>query len=121
MSDTRPIGVFDSGLGGLTVLNAIKKIIPNENIVYVGDTARVPYGNKSTPLIVQYASQITKFLFLTTLHFLNQNFFTINAAIVIVYLLIPFLQMMILKKYIKMSIIMKSIMLKLTHRNMKNL
>ena len=62
MSDTRPIGVFDSGLGGLTVLNAIKKIIPNENIVYVGDTARVPYGNKSTPLIVQYASQITKFL-----------------------------------------------------------
>ena len=62
MSDTRPIGVFDSGLGGLTVLNAIKKITPNENIVYVGDTARVPYGNKSTPLIVQYASQITKFL-----------------------------------------------------------
>ena len=62
MSDNRPIGVFDSGLGGLTVLNAIKKIIPNENIVYVGDTARVPYGNKSTPLIVQYALQITEFL-----------------------------------------------------------
>ena len=62
MSDNRPIGVFDSGLGGLTVLNAIKKIIPNENIVYVGDTARVPYGNKSTLLIVQYASQITQFL-----------------------------------------------------------
>ena len=62
MSDSRPIGIFDSGLGGLTVLNAIKKIIPNENIIYVGDTARVPYGNKSAPLIVQYAFQITQFL-----------------------------------------------------------
>ena len=62
MSDSRPIGIFDSGLGGLTVLNAIKKIIPNENIIYVGDTARVPYGNKSAPLIVQYSLQITQFL-----------------------------------------------------------
>ena len=46
MPDSRPIGVFDSGLGGLTVAKAIKEKLPNENIVYLGDTARVPYGNK---------------------------------------------------------------------------
>ena len=62
MSDTRPIGIFDSGLGGLTVVNAIKQKTPNEDIIYVGDTARVPYGNKSTSLIIKYSSQITKFL-----------------------------------------------------------
>ena len=62
MSDSRPIGVFDSGLGGLTVANAIKERLPNENIVYLGDTARVPYGNKSTFLVTGYATQITNFL-----------------------------------------------------------
>ena len=62
MSDSRPIGVFDSGLGGLTVANAIKEKLPNENIVYLGDTARVPYGNKSTLLVTGYATQITNFL-----------------------------------------------------------
>ena len=62
MSDSRPIGVFDSGLGGLTVVNAIKEKLPNENIVYLGDTARVPYGNKSTLLVTSYATQITNFL-----------------------------------------------------------
>jgi len=62
MSDSRPIGVFDSGLGGLTVANAIKEKLPNENIVYLGDTARVPYGNKSTFLVTGYVTQITNFL-----------------------------------------------------------
>jgi len=62
MPDSRPIGVFDSGLGGLTVANAIKEKLPNENIVYLGDTARVPYGNKSTLLVTGYATQITNFL-----------------------------------------------------------
>jgi len=62
MSDSRPIGVFDSGLGGLTVAKAIKEKLPNENIVYLGDTARVPYGNKSTLLVTGYANQITNFL-----------------------------------------------------------
>jgi len=62
MPDNRPIGVFDSGLGGLTVANAIKEKLPNENIVYLGDTARVPYGNKSTLLVTGYATQITNFL-----------------------------------------------------------
>jgi len=62
MPDSRPIGVFDSGLGGLTVAKAIKEKLPNENIVYLGDTARVPYGNKSTLLVKGYATQITNFL-----------------------------------------------------------
>lgn len=62
MPDSRPIGIFDSGLGGLTVVDAINRKAPNENIIYLGDTARVPYGNKSAPLIIKYASQITRFL-----------------------------------------------------------
>ena len=62
MPDSRPIGVFDSGFGGLTVAKAIKAKLPNENIVYLGDTARVPYGNKSTLLVTDYATQITNFL-----------------------------------------------------------
>ena len=62
MSDSRPVGVFDSGLGGLTVAKAIKEKLPNEDIVYLGDTARVPYGNKSTLLVTGYATQITNFL-----------------------------------------------------------
>ena len=62
MPDNRPIGVFDSGLGGLTVAKAVKEKLPNENIVYLGDTARVPYGNKSTLLVTSYATQITNFL-----------------------------------------------------------
>lgn len=58
----RPIGIFDSGLGGLTVVKEIIKILPNENIVYLGDTARVPYGNKSKQTIINYSIQNTKFL-----------------------------------------------------------
>ena len=62
MPDSRPIGIFDSGLGGLTVVDAINRKAPNENIIYLGDTARVPYGNKSASLIIKYASQIIRFL-----------------------------------------------------------
>ena len=47
MSDPRPIGVFDSGIGGLTVVKALCDLLPSEKIFYLGDTARVPYGNKS--------------------------------------------------------------------------
>jgi glutamate racemase len=57
-----PIGVFDSGLGGLTVLSEINRVLPNENLVYFGDTARVPYGNKSSTTIIRYSREITKFL-----------------------------------------------------------
>ena len=60
--DNRPIGVFDSGIGGLTVVNALVKTLPQEAVVYVGDTARVPYGNKSTERIQQYSEEITKWL-----------------------------------------------------------
>jgi len=60
--DKRPIGVFDSGLGGLTVVKALKKLLPNESILYFGDTARLPYGVKSKELVIQYSNQITKFL-----------------------------------------------------------
>ncbi|SVA06987.1 uncharacterized protein METZ01_LOCUS59841, partial [marine metagenome] len=49
--DSRPIGIFDSGLGGLTVVKSIRSLLPNESILYFGDTARVPYGNKSKELI----------------------------------------------------------------------
>lgn len=58
----KPIGVFDSGLGGLTVVKALRKKLPNESIVYLGDTARVPYGNKSKITIQKYSIQIAEFL-----------------------------------------------------------
>lgn len=51
----RPIGVFDSGLGGLTVARAIRSVLPNENLLYLGDTARVPYGTRSSRTIMRYA------------------------------------------------------------------
>ena len=60
--DNRGIGVFDSGLGGLTVLKEIKKILPNENIFYFGDTARVPYGPRSKETIMEYTFQAIEFL-----------------------------------------------------------
>lgn len=56
------IGVFDSGIGGLTVVRALMERLPFENIFYFGDTARVPYGVKSVETIAHYATQITKFL-----------------------------------------------------------
>jgi glutamate racemase len=58
----KPIGIFDSGIGGLTVTKAIIDLLPNEDIVYFGDTARVPYGNKSKETIIKYSIQNTKFL-----------------------------------------------------------
>lgn len=57
-----PIGIFDSGIGGLTVAQAVMDELPHENIIYFGDTARVPYGIKSEKTIRQYALQITNFL-----------------------------------------------------------
>jgi glutamate racemase len=58
----RPIGVFDSGIGGLTVVHELIKHLPHEQIVYFGDTARVPYGGKSTEAIQGFADEITGFL-----------------------------------------------------------
>lgn len=58
----RPIGVFDSGLGGLTVVKALKKVLPYEEIVYLGDTARLPYGTKSAEAIQRFSIQDIEFL-----------------------------------------------------------
>jgi glutamate racemase len=55
MTDERPIGVFDSGVGGLTVLRALRAALPDEPTVYLGDTARVPYGTRSAATVVKYA------------------------------------------------------------------
>ncbi len=55
MTDVRPIGVFDSGLGGLTVVGALRATLPGERLVYLGDTARVPYGSRSASTVVRYA------------------------------------------------------------------
>ena len=57
-----PIGVFDSGVGGLTVVREIMRQIPNEKIIYFGDTARVPYGNKSRKTVTRFSQQIVRFL-----------------------------------------------------------
>lgn len=62
ISKNAPIGIFDSGIGGLTVVRAVMDALPNEDIIYFGDTARVPYGIKSAETVKQYAVQITDFL-----------------------------------------------------------
>lgn len=60
MINHEPIGVFDSGVGGLTVLESIRQILPNENYIYLGDTARVPYGNRTSQTIIRYAVSCTQ-------------------------------------------------------------
>lgn len=66
MNDERtrelPIGLFDSGVGGLTVLRAVREALPGENLLYLGDTARLPYGTKSPQSIIRYAGQATRLL-----------------------------------------------------------
>ena len=62
MTSTSPLGVFDSGIGGLTVAHAIKNTLPNEDIVYFGDTQHLPYGEKSASAIINFSKKITSFL-----------------------------------------------------------
>ncbi len=57
-----PIGVFDSGIGGLTVVKEIIKVLPNESIIYLGDTARVPYGTRSKEVVTRFAKELVNFL-----------------------------------------------------------
>ncbi len=64
--DNRAIGIFDSGVGGLTVLKEYQKLLPHENYIYFGDTARLPYGSKSKETICNFSKQIVEFL-------INQN------------------------------------------------
>lgn len=61
-AEERPIGLFDSGVGGLTVLRSIRHILPHENLIYFGDTARVPYGGKSRDTILRYSIENAEFL-----------------------------------------------------------
>jgi len=62
MSNDAPIGVFDSGMGGLTVVREIISQLPNESVIYFGDTARVPYGPKSPDTVLRYSREITSYL-----------------------------------------------------------
>ena len=60
--DNRPIGFFDSGLGGLTCIRPLMKKLPEEKIIYFGDTARTPYGSKATSTIKAFSNEIAEFL-----------------------------------------------------------
>lgn len=62
LSATQPIGIFDSGVGGLTVAKEIKRLMPQENLIYFGDTKHLPYGDKSKEAIIEYSVKIAKFL-----------------------------------------------------------
>lgn len=62
MSDARPIGIFDSGVGGLTVVGEVRKLLPREEVVYFGDTARVPYGTKSKETVTRFSVENVEFL-----------------------------------------------------------
>ncbi|WP_420315706.1 glutamate racemase [Ekhidna sp.] len=62
MKSNQPIGIFDSGIGGLTVARAVKKVLPNESLIYFGDTAHLPYGDKSTAAIQAYSVRIAEML-----------------------------------------------------------
>ena len=62
MNNDQPIGIFDSGIGGLTVASAIQNLLPNESLVYFGDTAHLPYGDKSPDSIKYYSIRIAQFL-----------------------------------------------------------
>jgi glutamate racemase len=73
LKDNRPIGVFDSGVGGLTVLHALRQALPHEDFVYLGDTARVPYGPKSATLVQRFALEAVQYLLTHDIK-LMQNF-----------------------------------------------
>jgi len=62
LKSSQPIGIFDSGVGGLTVLREIKRLLPQEDLLYLGDTARVPYGTRSPKTVMRYSERNTEFL-----------------------------------------------------------
>ena len=80
--DTRPIGVFDSGLGGLTAVRQLRRVLPGEDIVYFGDTGRVPYGSRGRDIIVQYARQDIRFLLQQDVKFIIAACGTVSRAAV---------------------------------------
>lgn len=75
----RPIGVFDSGVGGLIALNALAGALPQENLLYLGDTARVPYGDRSPEMVKMYAQQCTQFLLGRSVKFIVVACNTVSA------------------------------------------
>lgn len=76
----KPIGVFDSGIGGLTVAKQIVSLLPNESIIYLGDTARVPYGTRGKEVITKFALELAKFLLKQEVKFLVVACNTISAT-----------------------------------------
>ena len=79
--DKRPIGVFDSGMGGLTAVRQLQAILPGEDIVYFGDTGRVPYGSRSPETIRQYAEQDIRFLLSQDVKFLLAACGTVSSTL----------------------------------------
>lgn len=79
-TNSNPIGVFDSGIGGLTVVKEIIKELPNESIIYLGDTARVPYGTRGKEVITKFALELTNFLLKRKVKFLVVACNTISAT-----------------------------------------
>ena len=78
--DTRPIGVFDSGLGGLTAVRQLRRMLPGEDIVYFGDTGRVPYGSRGRETIIQYARQDIGFLLSKNVKFIVAACGTVSST-----------------------------------------
>ena len=78
--DNRPIGVFDSGLGGLTAVRELRRILPGEDIIYFGDTGRVPYGTRSKETICQYTRQDIAFLLSKKVKFLMAACGTVSST-----------------------------------------
>lgn len=78
--DNRPIGVFDSGLGGLTGVHQLRKVLPNEDIIYFGDTGRIPYGSRSRETIMQYAQQDINFLLSKNVKFIMAACGTVSST-----------------------------------------
>lgn len=76
----KPIGVFDSGLGGLTAVKELLEVLPNEDIVYFGDTGRVPYGNRSKSTIIKYAQQDAGFLLSKNVKFIIAACGTVSSV-----------------------------------------
>lgn len=79
--DERPIGVFDSGVGGLTAVRELQALLPRERLVYFGDTGRVPYGSRSPETILQYARQDIRFLLSKNVKFLLAACGTISSVL----------------------------------------
>ncbi len=74
------IGVFDSGLGGLTVVRELRRLLPHENIIYLGDTARLPYGNKSPRAVIRYAKQALQFLELAAVELAERHLQSLSST-----------------------------------------